>query len=309
MAGAAYSFLPVRNFLSSNPHSVVTEVLAPNFTLKKGLLREMVERGVCELFGSTTAKEVWKNLFQPHETIGIKVNCLAGKRGSTHPLLVEAIVEQLLDAGIPAGNIIIWDRHDNDLVSAGYSLNYHQNNRPKCFGNNFCGFSPQLYKNGSVGSLLSRNITDLCDAFINVPVMKDHSITGISSSLKNFFGGIHNPNKYHLNGGDPYIADLYELDLIRRKTRLTICDGLAVQYHGGPSYRPQWSARGNRLLLAVDAVALDRIVWQLIDEIRVANGLKTLKAEGRPPQYLLTAQKKGLGQADPGKIKLKTVNL
>ncbi len=41
---------------------------------------------------------------------------------------------------------------------------------------------------GLVGSRLSRILTRQCTAVVNVPVLKDHSIAGISVSLKNFFG-------------------------------------------------------------------------------------------------------------------------
>lgn len=309
MAGAAYSFLPGYQLSARLFQSLVIDVHAAGFESNRVFLGKMLERGVCELFGNFRPQSVWGQLFRPHETIGIKVNCLAGKRGSTHPMLVEAIVEQLMKSGIPSERIVIWDRHDDDLLSAGFALNYDNNNYPKCFGNNYCGYSENLFINGAIGSRLSRILTEICDAIINVPVIKDHSITGVSGALKNYFGGIHNPNKYHLNGGDPYIADLYEIEQIRRKTRLTICDGLTIQYHGGPSYRPQWSAPGNRLLFAVDAVALDIILLKLIDQFRSNNGLNALKEDNRFPQYLLTAHRKGIGQADQNRIVHKIVKI
>jgi hypothetical protein len=43
-------------------------------------------------------------------------------------------------------------------------------------------------------------------------------------ALKNMYGVIHNPNKYHPNGCNPYIADLNMLPEIRTRMRLTICD-------------------------------------------------------------------------------------
>jgi hypothetical protein len=120
--------------------------------------------------------------------------------------------------------------------------------------------------------------------------------------MKNFFGAIHNPNKYHENAGNPYVADLYELDMIRRKTRLTICDALDAQYNGGPPFKPQWSWPMDSLLLAVDGVALDRVGWEIIEQKRHEMDKPSLKQEGRHPEYILTAGIKGLGQADLNRI-------
>ncbi|MGW8178255.1 MAG: DUF362 domain-containing protein, partial [bacterium] len=77
-------------------------------------------------------------------------------------------------------------------------------------------------------SLLCKTLTEVCDVVINLPVLKDHGITGVTMAMKNLFGAIHNPNKYHLNTGDPYVADVCMLSPIRQKVRLTICDGLST---------------------------------------------------------------------------------
>jgi uncharacterized protein (DUF362 family) len=137
---------------------------------------------------------------------------------------------------------------------------------------------------------------------INLPVLKDHGITGVTMALKSFFGAIHNPNKYHSNVGDPYIADVYMLPPIRRKTRLAICDATTAQYEGGPSYMPQWSWRFNSLLVSCDPVALDSTGWHIIERQRTENGMKSLKDAGREPKYIASAAARRLGAADPARI-------
>ena len=108
-------------------------------------------------------------------------------------------------------------------------------------------------------------------------------------ALKNMFGAIHNPNKYHSNAGDPYVADVNALAPIRQKVRLTICDALIAQYEGGPSYMPQWSWPFNGVLVASDPVALDTIGWQIIEAKRKEKGLPSLQAAKRAPSYIATA--------------------
>jgi len=309
--GAGFSFLPVfsriipLSYASAN-NSRVIEIV--NDAVRRGnsfspdILEKMLDEGICALYQTDNAQDVWKNLFSRRETVGIKVNCLSGKFGSTHKILVDVIVEKLLKAGVKPGNIIIWDKSNGDLKHAGYQLNWKNRGRIRCFGNDAIGFDDRLYINGSVGSLITRTLTHLCDAVINVPVLKDHGIAGVTLAMKNFFGAIHNPNKYHINTGDPYIADLYEMEIIRRKTRLTICDALDAQYEGGPPYKPQWSWPMNGLLLAVDGVALDRVGWEIIEKKRKEMGFASLKEVGREPRYILTAGKKGIGQSRLDKI-------
>ena len=246
---------------------------------------------------------IWKSLFKPNDTVGIKVNCLAGRGMSTHPELVEAIIERLQQAGIPSNHIIVWDRHDRDLERAGFKLN-QGGHKVQCYGSNRTGFTQELYEFGFAASLLSRILTDQCTAMINVPILKDHGIVGMSGALKNNFGMINNPNKYHDNLGDPYVADVAMLSPIRQKTRLIICDCLQPQYEGGPPYMPQWTWKMNSLMAAVDPVAHDQIGWQIIEEKRLEMGFPSLAEVGRESGYIATAAGPNyqVGTNDPEKI-------
>jgi uncharacterized protein (DUF362 family) len=248
--------------------------------------------------------KTWKNIVQPGEVIGLKVNTLSGP-GGTHRELVEAICERLLKTGIKPDQIIIWDRLSEDLENGGYKIVY-RGNQIKCFGNDAVGFTSDFEMFGSAASLISKTINQLCDGVINVPVLKDHGIAGLTMSLKNMFGAIHNPNKYHLNVGDPYIADVYNLPSIKNKIRFTICDTINPQYEGGPSYMPQWAWPFNGLLIGSDPVALDHTGWHLVEEQRMKHKLKSLKESGREPTYLSTAadSKHRLGTNDPEKMKV-----
>jgi len=139
---------------------------------------------------------------------------------------------------------------------------------------------------------------------INLPVLKDHDGAGVTLALKNMYGTIHNPNKYHPNGCDPYIADLNMLPEIRSRMKLTICDATTAMYEGGPGFKPEHSWKANSLLVAEDPVALDYTGWQMIERKRAEMGLKTLEAEQRAPHYIATAadQDHRRGHCDPGRI-------
>ena len=278
---------------SDKPHSTV--VISRDVNLQSGdailntdILANILDRGLQTYFNCDRPLDAWKRIVRPEEVVGLKVNCLSGRYGGTHPELVDVICERLLETGIPSENIVIWDRSDEDLEEGGFSIRY-RGKGIRCFGNNAAGFESDFEISGQAASLITRTLTKICDAVINLPVLKDHGIAGMTMSLKNMFGAIHNPNKYHLNVGDPYIADVYTLPSIREKIRLTICDAIRGQYEGGPSYMPQWGWKFNGLLIGEDPVALDTTGWQLIEEQRLKHNLKSLRETGREPTYLATA--------------------
>lgn len=273
-------------------------------------LGDLLDAAMQQLFDVDSADEAWKKVVRPGEVIGLKVNCIAGKGNATTLELVELVAERLQRAGIRAKDIIIWDRLNRDLENAGYRIRY-RGNRVRCFGNDAAGYDNRLFTYGSAGSLVTRVLTEMCDGFINLPVLKDHGIVGVTLALKNLFGAIHNPNKYHINVGDPYVADVFMFPPIRKKHRLTICDGTIGQYEGGPSYIRRWFWYPNMLLVATDPVALDRIGWDLIEEKRKQEKLPSLKEDEREPRYIFTAADRNhrLGIADIERIRVLNVKM
>jgi len=264
---------------------------------------KLLDRAVVSFYACDSPLEAWKKVVRPGEVVGLKVNCLSGRGAATSIVLVEAICERLQQAGIPQSNIVIWDRLDSDLESAGFRPS-SRGDRIRCIGNDSAGYGDELAVYGSAGSLLANTLTRTCDAVINLPVLKDHGIVGVTLALKNLFGAIHNPNKYHSDAGNPYVADVNMFSAIRQKVRLTICDGLTAQYEGGPSYMPQWSWPYNGLLVARDPVALDYTGWQILERKRAAMGMKPLRELKREPLYIATAADSAhrLGTNDPARI-------
>jgi uncharacterized protein (DUF362 family) len=237
--------------------------------------------------------------------VGLKVNTLGGRGISSNVPLVEAICERLQEAGIKAGDIVVWDRDSDELERAGFHI-ATGGNRVQCFGTDRVGHEQELAAYGSVGSLLSKILTQRSNVLINVPVLKDHDGAGVTIALKNMYGVIHNPNKYHPNGCNPYVADLNMLPEIRSRMRLTICDATTAMYEGGPAWKPEHSWNANALLVSQDPVALDSTGWQIIERKRAEKGLKTLEGEDRAPRYIATAAdaEHRLGTNDPRRISI-----
>ncbi len=275
-----------------------------------GRLYQLVNKGIQSLTGADSARKAWQQFVRPSDVVGLKVNCLAGRGLSTSVQLTEAVAQCVEEAGVPREAIVIWDRHSDDLESAGFHV-VTEGRRPRCYGNDVGGYETELSAWGSAGSLLSSTLARTCSVVINLPVLKDHGIAGVSIAMKNMFGAVHNPNKYHLNVCNPYVADVFMLPPIRSKVRLTICEAVVAQYEGGPPYMPQWCWPMNSLILGCDPVALDSVGWQIIEAKRKEKGLKPLAAVGRNPDYIATAADKAhqLGTNDPARIEVVRVEV
>ena len=272
-------------------------------TVDSQRILNLLDRAMQTLFNCDNPIEPWKKLVRPGEVVGLKVNALGGRGLSSNLQLVEAICERLQEARIKPNDIVVWDRDSDELEHAGFHVSTG-GNRVQCFGTDRLDYEQEPVTHGSVGSRLSKILTQRCNALINVPVLKDHDGAGVTIALKNMYGVIHNPNKYHPNGCDPYIADLNMLPEIRTRMRLTICDATTAAYEGGPGYKPQYSWKNNALIVSQDPVALDYTGWQIIERKRAEKGLKTLEADGRAPHYIATAadRQHRLGTNDPGRI-------
>ena len=260
----------------------------PGGTIDSNRLLVLLDRAMLHLFQTSDPVLPWARIVRPGQRVALKVNVLGGRGLSTHPALVEAVCARLQAAGIAARDIIVFDRDTQELSRAGFRI-AAGGDSVQCYGTDRVGFTEDLFTYGSVGSRLSRILTERCDVLINLPVLKDHDGAGVSLGLKNMYGVIHNPNKYHPNGCDPYIADLNMLPELRTRLRLHICDAAAACYEGGPAFKPEFTWHPNALIVSQDPVALDTVGWQVIERKRSEKGLKTLEAEQRPPRYLATA--------------------
>lgn len=264
-------------------------------------LREKLDKAVTLLTNTDSAEKGWRALFSNKDVIGLKLNCLAGKGLSTTPELVMAVVESLQKAGIPEENIIIWERFNRELVKAGFKLNYSSKG-VKCFGTEL-DYEEEPTEMGSVGSCLSR-IFLRTTAMINMGVVKDHNLAGASIGMKNLYGIIHNPNKYHFNNCNPYVAEISASRQVRQRLRLIIADALWAQCHNGPARDDRYRWQADTVLVGIDPVAVDAVGIDMIEKQRKAMGLKTLAEDGRAPEWLKTAKTMGVGEAELGKIEI-----
>lgn len=283
--------------------SKVVIVRAPNpprrpTELDPKTIARMFDLGMRLLTGQSSSPDAVRSVFSPADRVGIKINAIAAPELSTGPAVSFPFARLLSGIGIPPRNIIIWDRTNRELTDAGYKLNL-ESGAVQVYGTDTAGagYAGEPTQHRGIASLFSAILTDRLTASVSLAILKDHGMAGVTAGMKNYFGTIHNPNKYHDDHCDPYVAELSDSPPIKSRHRLTILDALLVQFHRGPSYNPRWAEPAGSLVFSLDPVAADAVGWRMIEKLRAAKGLPTLEEDGRSPLYIGTADKLGLGRA------------
>jgi len=276
---------------------------AANGAADPAVVARMYARGFALLTGERDDAGAVASLFRPGDRLGIKVNTIGGKAISTGPGVALPLAQWLSRNGLQEKNVFVWDRTTRELGEAGYRTSAERGGL-KVFGTDAAGvgYESELVSHLGVGSLFSKVQTEFATASISLAILKDHGLAGVTAGMKNYFGAIHNPNKYHDSHCDPFVAEVFDTPPIKSKHRLSVLDALVVQFHKGPAFHARWAAKFGGLVFSLDPVAADSVGWTIIERLRAAAGLPTLADEGRAPAYLATAAKMGLGRADPAAI-------
>ena len=271
-----------------------------NDELVTEVLDEMLDASITELTGLNDVAEAWAALFSPGERVAIKINSVEDSRFFTRVPLVLAVSDRLQEVGIPAEQIIIFDRHTVELERHDFPVN-KDGPGVRCYGTDF--------KYTSGWSLMGNDVmlSDLllsCHALINMPAIKQHGGSGISFGMKNHFGTFDIPGTFHGDRLGRAIAELNALPPIKDRTRLIIGDALAVStrswYTGVP---------GDSILMSFDPVAHDTVGLQLYREVMVSEGLNASRAIGLATQWLKNGAELGVGTNDPDNLELVEVVL
>ena len=269
-------------------------------TLDPEAIRKMLDASITKLTGVRDPLDAWRSLFAPGERIAIKVNTISGSSFWTHASLVLAVAETLERIGVPAEQIVIFDRRSRELRGAGYTLN-EDGPGVRCYGTE--GRYTEGWKIMDTDVKLS-DVLLACDALINMPLLKQHSIAGISFALKNHYGSFDKPDRFHGARVTQGVSELNALAPIMERTRLIIGDALAV------CTRNWYSAvAADTLLMSFDPVAVDTVGLQMFRELAQADGGNPAGAERRSKGWLENAELLGVGTNDPNGIDLQEVDL
>ena len=268
-------------------------------TLVPGAIRQMLDASVTQLTGLSDAGEAWASLFDPDERIAIKVNTIRSSRFWTHIPLAMAVTECLQEIGVPAEQIVVFDRATGELKKAGYPVN-EDGPGVRCYGTSgeYTGGWTLAGRDIELSSILLS-----CHALINIPLLKQHDMSGISFAMKNHYGTFSRPSAFHGNM-DRAIPELNALSPIRDRTRLIIGDALAVCERGWYS-----AVTGDSILMSFDPVAHDTVGLRWYESVMADQGRPT-KAERNAASYWLeNAPGLGIGTNDLDHIDLVEVSL
>jgi hypothetical protein len=139
---------------------------------------------------------------------------------------------------------------------------------------------------------------------INIPVLKEHPMTGITFSLKNHYGTFDSPEKFHDARTRQALGELNALPPIKERARLTIGDVLAV---ASGTWRSVMG--GDSILMSFDPVAHDATGLKLYGEMMASKGGNSNLAAKLATPWLQNAATLGLGTNDPAHIELMEVSL
>ncbi len=252
-------------------------------------------------------------LIRPEDTVGLKVNTLAGIEFSTNLEVALAVAEALKTVGVAEERIVIWDRFHDHLDRCLYPMNL-DGPGIRCYGGEGggTGLDPEATYPSDLGdgqpSLFVRVASREVTKIINLPVPKDHNCSGISGCLKNLaFGSVNATVRFHgaPHFCDPMIAEICSHPVLADKVVLHVMDALRGLYQGGPTVsRPEAVFDHNEIWLSRDPVALDGLVLDLLNARRDEAGLPAIGVDGPPPVHLETAERMGLGKriAQPEEI-------
>jgi uncharacterized protein (DUF362 family) len=302
----------------------------------------MLSAGIKSLTGAKADKDSWSSFFSSSDVVGIKVNCSGAPVIRASPEVVSGIVRNLISVGVKPDNIYIYERFLDQLTSVHYErfvpagVQIVAVETPRA---SLLGYDPKTYVEVSffgeddTRSNLARLVTERFTKIINVPNAKEHQASGVTGCLKNLaYGDFSNVARSHMREKTntlSFIGTLAAVEPLRSKCVLNIMDGIRGVWHGGPfSEDKKYRFYPKLMMFGTDPVAMDRLLLDLIEDKRKAEGAPSLFDRSpnlidrrahldfhkntfiREPGHIEYAAKNlGLGEYDKTKIKVTSVEL
>jgi uncharacterized protein (DUF362 family) len=262
--------------------------------IKGGEPEVMFDKAI-ESFGGMKAfvKKGQKVVVKPN--IGWDVTPERG--GDTNPVLVKRIIQHCYEAG--AKEVYVFDNTCDDWKRC-YSNSGIESAVKDAGGKLVSGDSERYYQQVEVKkgkSLTEAKVHELIldsDVFINVPILKNHSSTDLTISMKNLMGIVWDRGYWHRNNLNQCIADFTS----SRKPDLNIVDAYYVMKRNGP----RGVSRGDVVLMKSQIISTDI----------VAADSAAAKIFGTDPEkipHIKLASEMNLGTMDLSKLNINRIIL
>jgi len=295
-----------------------SKVINTEGQVSQNLIQEMINKGMTEFTGKSTLKDAWSQFFSSEDLISLKMNTLGVSSLQGTDLMQhftgvsDPVLNGLREISIPDKKLLIWERSDEELVNGGYAIQREEGSlrimgtREMRRGENE-GFNPESFPVGDKTTRVHSFITDLSTSYINIPVLKTHGIAGLTASLKNHYGSIDNPREFHENNAtNPGIPEINAIPIIRDKQKLIIADALLGVFDGGPRWNREMIWPFGGLIFGTDPVAVDSIMYQILEEKRIKEELEPIESKAI---HLQLSEELGLGNHKHENIDLVEINL
>jgi uncharacterized protein (DUF362 family) len=265
------------------------------------VVKLMVDRGLAALTGEASAEKAWARFFRPGQRVGLKINLLGRPFVYTAQEITDAVAAGVIGAGVTPSDVIVWDRWKDHFAPTVYKFGRGKHGESIEAGGAYD--KARALRTASGTAPIDTMVTERTDVTVNLPVLKNHGLSGVTLALKNMaFGCYDHYRSAHENGCDPFIAEACEHLFQATKVPLIVLDATRACFEGGPCPRDRsriWNE--SAIYLATDPVALDVIGRQVIMAKRAAAGLPDITRQSR---HIESAIRKGLGVGDPARIDL-----
>ncbi len=270
------------------------------------VIAEMVNRGIAAFAGTPKADEAWKRFFRPGMRVGLKINLLGRPLLFTAREMTEAVATGVISAGVKPSDVIVWDRHASHFGPTDYAPGPGKLGERILTGGEYDN-AKALMALGGVAPI-DRIATEQTDVTVNLPIMKDHQVSGVTLALKNIaFGCYANHRSAHGGNCEPFITEAYQHYLTQTKVPLHILDATRCCYDQGPAPRDAnaiWNE--NAIYIAADPVAMDVVCREVILRKRQEAGASDKRSASH---HIEVAARKGLGVGDLARIDLVVVKV
>jgi hypothetical protein len=285
------------SLLNSSPARVVT-VRDPDatdtFQPRPDRVRVMVSRGLTNLTRKDSVSAAWRSLVSTQDLIGLKVYSGPGPTSGTRPAVVSAVIESLLESGIPTNRIVLWDKWPADLRNSGF-VELGARYGIAVEASSAAGYDPKTFyespflghllfgdfefgKTENVGrkSFVSKLLTGRITKIINITPLLNHHSAGVCGNLFSLtMGSVDNTFRFE---NDPRqlataVPEIYALPAVGDRVVLNIVDALICQYQGEQTLLLHYSTVLNELRFSKDPVALDVLSLQELERQRRAAGM------------------------------------
>jgi hypothetical protein len=293
------------------------------FEPQPAIVQDMVNRAVEKLAGKEDVVQAWRAFVSTQDVVGLKVFSAPGPASGTRPAVASAVVRGLLAAGLPPGNIVIWDRQLADLRAAGFD-DLAQRYDVRLAGSAERGYDEKaFYDNELLGELVagdlefdkngtktgrksyvSKLLTGDLTRIITITPLLNHNLAGATGNLYSLASGsVDNFVRFEPQAARlaEAVPEIYALPALSDHVALSITDALIGQYEGETTSSLHYAKAVNQIWISKDPVALDVLAIQELDRERAARKMSA----GKPNDELYhNASLLELGADDPAKVQI-----